>query len=104
MIVPELDETVHQATRLRLFAYLYTSGETTFTELTEQLGLTAGNLYSHLETMERAGSLHIRKSFVDRRPETTYRLCETGRRRFETHLRALEGVAAAVDDDRTAIG
>jgi DNA-binding MarR family transcriptional regulator len=91
----EFDRLVHQPTRLKLFAYLYRHGETTFPALKEALDLTEGNLSSHLGKMEDAGAVSVEKSFVDRRPQTTYALTDEGREQFETHVEALE---ALIDD------
>jgi DNA-binding MarR family transcriptional regulator len=88
----ELDELVHQPTRLRIFAYLYRHGSATFPELREQLDVTEGNLSSHAQTMEEAGALAVEKEFVDRRPRTTYRLTEDGRALFEDHVQTLEAL------------
>lgn len=86
----ELDKLVHQRTRLRIFAHLYDQGETTFPELQAALELTEGNLSSHLQRMEEAGAVEVEKQFVDRVPQTTYRLTSGGTERFETHVATLE--------------
>lgn len=95
----DLDELVHQPTRLRIFAYLYRHGSTTFTELQEALDVTEGNLSSHGQRMEEAGALEVEKEFVDRRPRTTYRLTEEGREMFEEHVAALEELIDALEGD-----
>lgn len=91
----ELDELVHQPTRLRIFAYLYRHGAATFPELREELDVTEGNLSSHTQRMEDAGTLAVEKEFVDRRPRTTFRLTDEGRALFEDHVATLE---ALIDD------
>lgn len=88
----EFDTLVHQPTRLRLFAYLYRHGETSFQTLKSALEVTEGNLSSHLQTMEEAGAVRVEKEFVDRRPRTTYELTDGGREQFEAHVDALEGL------------
>jgi DNA-binding MarR family transcriptional regulator len=88
----ELDKLVHQPTRLELFAYLYQHGESTFTDLTDDLDLTEGNLSSHLQRMEDAGAVDIRKEFVDKRPRTSAVLTEDGERLFENHVEQLQGL------------
>lgn len=65
----DFDKLVHQPTRLRLFAYLYQHGETSFQDLKAALDVTEGNLSSHLQTMEDAGAVDVEKQFVDRRPQ-----------------------------------
>lgn len=91
----EFDTLVHQPTRLQLFAYLYRHGEASFTELGDALGLTEGNLASHLDTMAEAGAVASRTEVVDGSPRTTYELTEDGREAFEEHISTLE---ALIDD------
>ena len=97
MIVPELDETIHQSTRLRIYAYLYANGETRFAELADGLDLTHGNLGSHLRRLERSGDVEVARRFVDRRPETTYRLNASGSDRFERYVDRLTSVTAVLE-------
>lgn len=94
----ELDELVHQPTRLQIFAYLYRHGGATFTELQEELDVTEGNLSSHAQTMEDAGALAVEKEFVDRRPQTTYRLTDDGEAMFEEHVETLETLIDALEE------
>jgi len=94
----ELDELVHQPTRLRIFAYLYRHGAATFPELQEELDVTEGNLSSHAQTMEDAGALVVEKEFVDRRPRTTYRLTEDGTALFEEHVATLERLIDGLEE------
>jgi DNA-binding MarR family transcriptional regulator len=91
----EFDKLVHQPTRLRIFAYLYQHGETSFPTLKDELDVTEGNLASHLQKMEDAEAITVQKQFVDRKPQTTYDLTETGRSKFEDHIGVLESL---IDD------
>ena len=91
----DLDKLVHQPTRLEIFAYLYRHGESSFGDLTDDLDLTEGNLSSHLQRMEDAGAVDIRKEFVDKRPHTTAALTDEGESMFEEHVQALQGL---IDD------
>ncbi|SNZ12697.1 Winged helix DNA-binding domain-containing protein [Natronoarchaeum philippinense] len=94
----EFDKLVHQPTRLQLFAYLYRHEESTFSELKDELGVTEGNLSSHIQTMEDAGAVAVEKQFVDRRPQTTYRLTDEGRAKFEEHIETLEALLGQLED------
>lgn len=94
----EFDKLVHQPTRLQLFAYLYAHGEASFTELKDELEITEGNLASHIGTMEEADCVAVEKQFVDRKPQTTYRLTERGESLFEDHVRALERLIDGIDE------
>lgn len=93
----EFDTLVHQPTRLRIFAYLHTNGETSFTDLVDALDVTEGNLSSHIQKLEDADCVNVEKQFVDRTPETTYELTDHGRSKFETHVRTLESLIERLD-------
>lgn len=93
----EFDKLVHQPTRLQIFAHLYANGKTSFTDLTESLEITEGNLASHIETMEDADCVTVEKQFVDRKPRTTYELTDRGRELFENHVRTLETLIEGLD-------
>ena len=86
----DLNKLVHQPTRLQIFAYLYRHGETSFSELTEELDQTQGNLSSHLQQMEDAGAVDVKKEFVERKPRTSYELTDEGESLFEEHVERLE--------------
>lgn len=63
-----------------------------FNSLKEMLGVTDGNLASHIKALEREKYLSVSKSFVDRKPNTKYKITERGRNAFKKHLDALEAV------------
>ena len=95
----DLDKLVHQPTRLELFAYLYRHGESGFSDVTDDLDLTEGNLSSHLQRMEDAGAVAIRKEFVDKRPHTTAALTDEGETMFEDHVQQLAVLIDALDEE-----
>jgi DNA-binding MarR family transcriptional regulator len=86
----DLNKLVHQPTRLQIFAYLYRHGETSFSELADELDQTQGNLSSHIQQMEEAGAVEVKKEFVERKPRTSYKLTEKGEGLFEEHIERLE--------------
>ncbi len=61
-----------------------------FSALKEYLNVTDGNLASHIKALEKEGFLGVRKSFVDRKPNTRYSMTQSGKTAFEAHLAALE--------------
>jgi DNA-binding MarR family transcriptional regulator len=95
MIMPKLDEIIHQPVRLRLMAALMAikSGESAeFTFLRDLLGVTDGNLGAHLHRLEEAGYVELTKSFVDRKPRTFVSITSRGRAVFKAHVAALEEI------------
>lgn len=63
-----------------------------FTTLRNLLDVTDGNLATHLKALEKEGFLAVEKSFIGRKPNTSYSVTEEGKKAFESHLRALEGM------------
>lgn len=63
-----------------------------FNSMKELLGITDGNLASHIKALEKEKFITVNKSFVDRKPNTRYKTTEKGRNAFRKHLEALEAV------------
>jgi DNA-binding HxlR family transcriptional regulator len=61
-----------------------------FNALKDLLGLTDGNLASHLKALEQQEIITVSKQFVGRKPSTTYTATEGGKNLFRVHLAALE--------------
>ncbi|GAA4463137.1 transcriptional regulator [Nibrella saemangeumensis] len=61
-----------------------------FNSLKEYLAVTDGNLASHLKGLEKELVIGVAKSFVGRKPNTTYFMTNEGKIAFEDHLKALE--------------
>ncbi len=90
-----LDETIHQKARLGIMSTLMALGEADFKLLKETLGLSDGNLSTHLALLEERGYVHVRKEFRGRRPHTSATPTEAGRRAFKGYLAALEAIIRA---------
>ena len=61
-----------------------------FNTLKEVLDVTDGNLASHIKALEKEKYITVKKQFVGRKPRTTYKATEGGRKAFREHLDALE--------------
>lgn len=61
-----------------------------FSRLKELLGVTDGNLASHIKALEKEGYIMVIKQFIDRKPNTSYAVSKAGKQAFEKHLDALE--------------
>jgi len=75
--------------RLGIMSALSVNDSTSFNELKELLELTDGNLASHLRALENADYISAIKQFIGRKPNTRYKITETGRREFSEHIEAL---------------
>lgn len=97
----QINEVIHQPMRLKIMAALFAvekDAEVDFTFLRDHLKLTDGNLGAHLEKLESAGYLAVRKAFVQRKPKTFVRLARQGRRAFEDYVDALRAVIDVATD------
>ena len=61
-----------------------------FNALKDYLEVTDGNLASHLKALEKEEFIEMKKSFVGRKPNTSYCMTKEGRKAFEAHIDALE--------------
>lgn len=73
-------------------AALSVNSKVSFNELKDLLELTDGNLASHLKALEKEKFIIVNKSFIGRKPNTTYAITNQGKKAFKTHLRALEEI------------
>lgn len=90
-----LDRVIHERVRLGIVSALAAGGELTFTELRDLLRTTDGNLSVHARRLEEAGYVSCTKGFVDRVPQTGYRLTPAGRRALERYLDHMEALIRA---------
>ncbi len=91
----ELNEVIHQSTRLRLMAALDSEpdrGAIDFARLKAILGVTDGNLGAHLTTLETAGYIVIDKQPVGKRTRTSVAITGAGQDAFLEHLAFLRRI------------
>jgi DNA-binding MarR family transcriptional regulator len=63
-----------------------------FNALKDILSISDGNLASNIKALEREKYISVSKSFIDRKPNTKYKITERGKNAFKRHLDALEAV------------
>jgi len=85
-----IDDVIHQKVRLGVMSSLMASGECDFNFLKAALGVSDGNLSTHLTVLEESGYIAVRKEFQGKKPRTTYAPTESGRRAFAAYVSALE--------------
>ena len=88
--LPELNPIVHGKLRLALLSLLSTVEEAEFTWLRSKTASTDGNLGAQLLKLEEAGYVTVEKRFVQRKPQTLYRMTEAGRRALTDYVVALK--------------
>jgi len=88
--LPELNPVIHGKLRLALLSLLIGVEEAEFTWLRTKTGSTDGNLGAQLLKLEEAGYVAVEKKFVQRKPQTLYRITETGRTALAEYVSALK--------------
>jgi DNA-binding HxlR family transcriptional regulator len=88
--LPELNPVIHGKLRLALLSLLSGIEEAEFTWLRSKTGSTDGNLGAQLAKLEEAGYVTVEKKFVQRKPQTLYRMTEAGRTAFIEYVQALK--------------
>lgn len=93
--IPQVDRVVHEPARMAILSVLDGVTDADFLFLGSLLGLSRGNLSSHLATLEAAGYVQVTKSFRGRRPHTAVHITDAGRQAREAHWAALESLRDA---------
>jgi DNA-binding HxlR family transcriptional regulator len=89
-ILANINKAFENRVRLGIMSVLSIQRSMDFTGLKELLDVTDGNLASHLRALEEGGYVSMEKSFINRKPNTTYTITEEGMESFRSHLKALE--------------
>lgn len=89
-IIAGLDKNFENRVRLGIMSALMVNESLDFNTLKELLGVTDGNLASHLKALEKHLLISVSKQFVGRKPNTTYSATGKGKEAFTRHLAALE--------------
>lgn len=92
-----LDRVIHEKGRLAIMSLLAATPQMAFTDMRETLGMTDGNLTTHLRTLHEAGYVAVTKAYQGGRPLSTYALTADGRRSFAAYIELL---AQIVDQTR----
>ncbi len=88
----DIDETIHQKTRLAIMSHLAAVGESDFLAMKKTLGLSDGNLSVHVGLLEEKGYIESEKSFVGKKTHTAYRITTRGRSAFAEYVAHLQEI------------
>jgi DNA-binding MarR family transcriptional regulator len=90
LLISELNEVVHQRSRLGLLVVLREVREADFTYLKSRLKLTDGNLGQHIEILEHHGLVTVRKGYEGKRARTWVVITRTGERALAAEIKTLK--------------
>lgn len=94
--VPTLDRLVHEPARLAILSMLSGVDEVDFNYLLAALGLSRGNLSSHMAKLAEAGYVVVVKRFIGATPNTSYSITEAGRTALLGYWSKLDGIRQGV--------
>lgn len=83
------DKLFENRVRLGVMSVLAANDSYDFVSLKQMLGVTDGNLTTHLRALEDAGYISSLKQFIGRRPNTSFSITDKGRCAFSAHISAL---------------
>ena len=75
--ISRLNKMFENRVRLGIMSVLMVNDHYDFTDLRETLGVTDGNLASHLKALEDNGLIKVNKQFLGKKPNTSYSITET---------------------------
>ncbi|MEZ4911543.1 MAG: transcriptional regulator [Saprospiraceae bacterium] len=87
--IVNLNKDFESRVRLGIMSILMVNEWVTFNEIKQMLDLSDGNLASHTMALENKRYIEVRKAFVGKKPETSYRVTKDGKKAFEKHIEAL---------------
>lgn len=90
----QLDRVIHEKGRLAIMTVLASRSPRAFQDLKAELGMSDGNLITHLRTLTKEGYVREEKATSpdSSRPITTYEISGAGRSAFNAYLRVLEAI------------
>ena len=88
-----INRIVHEPVRLAILKILTSAKEVDFNFLLMTLGVTKGNLATHINKLEETDFIKVKKEFRGKIPHTSYKITRTGRRQFQKYWENLMGLA-----------
>ncbi|WP_036825580.1 winged helix-turn-helix domain-containing protein [Polaribacter sp. Hel1_85] len=89
-IILNINKAFDHRVRLGIMSVLTVNDHADFKRLKELLGVTDGNLASHLKALEKVQYIKVEKQFIGRKPNTKYYTTNLGKLEFKKHIEALE--------------
>lgn len=87
--ISNINKDFESRVRLGIMSVLMVNEWVNFNDMKQMLQLSDGNLSSHTTALENKHYLEVRKAFVGKKPETSYRATVEGKLSFQKHVEAL---------------
>lgn len=94
----ELDSTIHEPVRLGILMLLHLNSSLTFSVLQRGLGVTSGNLSTHLTKLMKEDYILQEKTFVNVRPRTVVHITPEGRKALKNYTSSLKQIIIGIGE------
>ena len=91
-ILKNINKVFENRVRLGVMSVLIVNDCVDFKELKKMLNVTDGNLASHINALQNKKYIKVKKQFLNKKPNTSYSVSESGKKAFNDHLNALEKI------------
>lgn len=88
--IKHINKSFENRVRLGIMSILVVNEWVDYKQLKNLLDVTDGNLASHITALEKSDYIEIRKAFIGKKPNTSYKVTTIGRQAFQEHINALE--------------
>jgi DNA-binding MarR family transcriptional regulator len=89
-LLENINKAFDHRIRLGIMSVLMVNDRVDFNTLKELLGVTDGNLASHIKALETEAYIQVEKQFIGKKPNTRYGATPAGKTAFKNHIEALE--------------
>jgi len=89
-MISNLKKVFENRIKLGVMSILMVNEWVDYNTLKTMLEVTDGNLASHLKALKKETYIEERKSFVGKKPNTSYRVTPFGKVEFKAHITALK--------------
>ena len=86
----QLNKAFDSRVRVGLMSILIVNNWVSYKEIKNLLDVTDGNLASHIQALEKISFLEIKKQFIGKKPLTTFKVTNIGKKAFMEHINGLE--------------
>ncbi len=88
-----INRIVHEPVRLAILKILSSAKSADFNFLLTTLGVTKGNLATHINKLEAENLIEVKKEFLKKIPHTSYKITQKGQQEFENYWANLKQLA-----------
>lgn len=90
--ISNINKDFESRVRLGIMSILMVNEWVNFNDMKQMLALSDGNLASHTLSLESKKYIEVRKAFVGKKTETSYRATPEGKASFSSHIEVLAAI------------